>query len=156
MTRVTCGPLILAACRNCAVCPNLPEHLQIPPLRLVVQLRLPVLGAPGPQPVPKLPAATLLADLYQLGWRTELVLQMPRERAQPMLAEIPLALRQQHDIAPPGESPLLLDAGAVDALQFYFLRTRTPLTAAQLAHLTSPGRLVFGSAPLPAAAFGCA
>ena len=81
--------------------------------------------------MPKLPAATLLADLF----RTELVLQMPRERAQPMLAEIPLALRQQHDIAPPGESPLLLDAGAVDTLQFYFLRARTPLTAAQL---TSP------------------
>ena len=52
MARVTCGPLVLATCRNCAVCPNLPEHLQIPPLRLVVQLRLPVLGAPGPQPVP--------------------------------------------------------------------------------------------------------
>ena len=67
-------------------------------------------------------------------------------------AEIPLALRQQHDIAPPGESPLLLDAGAVETLQFYFLRARTPLTAAQLAHLTSPGRLVFGSAPLPAVA----
>ena len=76
---------------------------------------------------------------------------MPRERAQPMLAEIPLALRQQHDIAPPGESPFLLDAGAVETLQFYFLKARTPLTAAlaQLAHLTSPGRLVFGSAPLP-------
>ena len=38
-----------------------------------------------------------------------------------MLAEIPLALRQQHDIAPPGESPLLLDAGTVDTLQFCFL-----------------------------------
>ena len=72
----------------------------------------PVLGALGPQPVPKLPAATLLADLHRLGWRTELVLQMPREKAQPLLAEIPLALRQLHDIAPPGESPLLLHAGA--------------------------------------------
>ena len=135
MARVRCGPLVLATCRNCAVCPNLPEHLQIPPLRLVVQLR-PVLGAPGPQPVPKLPAATLLADLFQLGWRTELALQMPRERAQPMLAEIPLALRQQHDIAPPGESPLLLDAGAVETLQFYFLRRA--LRSRRHSSLTSP------------------
>ena len=60
-----------------------------------------------------------------------------------------LALRQKHDIAPPGESSLLLDAGAVGILQFYFLQTRTPLSAAQLAHLTSSERLVFGSVPLP-------
>ena len=77
---------------------------------------------------------------------------MPWKRIQPMLAEIPLALRQQHDIAPPGESPLLLDAGPVDTLQFYFFKTRTPLTVAQLAHLNSSERLVFGSASLPAAA----
>ena len=62
-----------------------------------------------------------------------------------------LALRQQHDIAPPGKSPLLLDAGTVET-QFYFVRARTLLTAAQLPHLTSSGRLVFGSAPLPAVA----
>ena len=70
------------------------------------------------------------------------VLQMTRERAQRLLAEIPLALRQQHD-------PLLIDAGAVETLQFYFLQTRMPLTAAQLPHVIGPGRLAFGSAPLP-------
>ena len=138
LARVTCGPLVLTACRSCTVCPNLLEHLQISPLRLRAN-----------QPVSKLPAATLLADLHRLEWRTELVLQMPRKRAQLLLAEIPLALRQQHDIAPPGESPLLIDAGAVETLQFYFLQACTPLTAAQLSHLTSPGRLAFSSAPLP-------
>ena len=45
-------------------------------------------------------------------------------------------------------------ARTVETLQFYFLRACTPLTAAQLAHLTSSGRLVFGSAPLPAVANG--
>ena len=66
LARVTCGPLVLEACRSCTVCPNLLEHLQIPPLRLVVQMRLPVVGVPGHQPVSKLPAATLLADLHYL------------------------------------------------------------------------------------------
>ena len=63
VARMTCGPLFLAAYRNCAVCSNLLEHLQVPPLRLMVQIRLPVLGPPGLQPVSKLPAATLLEDL---------------------------------------------------------------------------------------------
>ena len=43
----------------------------------------------------------------------------------------------------------IIDASAVETLQFYFLQTRMSLTAAQLAHLTSSGRLAFGSAPLP-------
>ena len=30
----------------------------------------------------------MLADLYRFGWRTELVLQMPREQAQPLGVEI--------------------------------------------------------------------
>ena len=46
----------------------------------------------------------------------------------------------------------MVDAGTVDALQFYFLRARTPLMAVQLAYLTSPERLVFRFAPLPATA----
>ena len=115
----------------------------------MAQIRLPVLGAPGKRLLPKLPADTMLADLHRLGWRTELVLQMPRERAQPLVAEIPLALRQPHDITPPGVSPLLEDADVALSLYFYFLTARIPLAAAQVQHLGSPERLAFGSAPLP-------
>ena len=99
--------------------------------------------------MPNLPAATQLADLHRLGWRTELVLQMPRERAQPLLVEIPLALRQPHDIAPPGESPLMKDVDVALSLQFYFLKARIPLAALQVRHLSSPERLVFASGALP-------
>ena len=53
-------------------------------------------------------------------------------KAQPLLAEIPLALRQPHDIAPPGDSPLMKDADAAQSLEFYFLRARLSLTAAQV------------------------
>ena len=91
----------------------------------------------------------MVADLHRLGWRTELVLQMPRERAQPLGVETPLALRQPHDITPPGVSPLLEDADVALSLHFYFLTARIPLAAAQVQHLDSPERLVFGSAPLP-------
>ena len=38
---------------------------------------------------------------------------------------------------------LLIEAGAVETLQVYFLQARTPLTAAQLSDLTSSGRLTF-------------
>ena len=86
---------------------------------------------------------------HRLGWRTDLVFQMPRERAQPLGAEIPLALRQLRDIAPPGVSPLAEDADVVLSLRFYFLTARIPLATAQVQHLISPERLVFGSAPLP-------
>ena len=91
----------------------------------------------------------MLADLHRLGWRTELVLQMPRERAQPLGVEIPLALRQLRDVTPPGVSRLAEDADVVRSLRFYFLTARIPLAAAQVQHLISPERLVFGSAPLP-------
>ena len=101
MARLTCGPLLLEACHQGCVPVNILDHLQIPQFRLVAQIRLPVLGAPGKRPLPKLPD-TMLADLYRLGWRTELVLQMPRERAQPLGVEIPLALRQLRDVTPPG------------------------------------------------------
>ena len=90
MTRLTCGPLVLEACRLGCVPVNILDHLQILQFRLVVQIRLPVLGAPGSRPLPRLPADTMLAD-----WDgADLVFQMPRERAQPLEAEIPLALRQ--------------------------------------------------------------
>ncbi len=149
MTRLTCGPLLLEACRQGCVPANILEHLQISQFRLLVQIRLPVLGAPGKRPLPRLPADTMLADLHRLGWRTDLVFQMPRERAQPLGAEIPLALRQLRDIAPPGASPLAEDADVVLSLRFYFLTARIPLATAQVQHLSSPERLVFGSAPLP-------
>ena len=67
---------------------------------------------------------------------------MPRERVQPLLVEIPLALRQPHDITPPGESPLMKDADVALSLQFYFLKARIPLAAAQVQHLTSLERLL--------------
>ena len=108
----------------------------------MAQIRLPVLGAPGNRLLPSLPADTMLADLHRLGWRADLVFQMPRERAQPLGAEIPLALRQLRDITPPGVSPLAEDADVVLSLRFYFLTARIPL-------VISPERLVFGSAPLP-------
>ena len=142
MPRLTCGPLLLEACRLGCVPANILDHLQIP-----LQIRLPILGAPGKRPLPS--ADTMLADLHRLGWRTELVFQMPRERAQPLGAEIPLALRQLRDIAPPGASPLAEDADVVLSLRFYFLTARIPLAIAQVQHLSSPARLVFGSAPLP-------
>ena len=74
---------------------------------------------------------------------------MPRERAQPLGVEIPLALRQLRDVTPPGVSPLVEDADVARRLHFYFLTARIPLAAAQVQHLGSPERLAFGSAPLP-------
>ena len=122
---LTCGLLLLEACHQSCVPVNILDHLQIPQFRLVAQIRLPVLDAPGKRPLSRLPAATMLADLHRLGWRTELVL------------------------TPPGVSPLAEDADVVRSLRFYFLTARIPLAAAQVQHLISPERLVFGSAPLP-------
>ena len=139
---------LVAAARSVLICWS---TCRFPKLRLAVQIWL-LVGGLGNHPLPKLPAATLLADLHRLGWRTELVLQMPRERGQPLLVEMPLALRQPLDITPPGESPLMKDVDAALSLQFYFLKARIPLTALQVRHLTSPERLVFGSGPLPTVA----
>ena len=62
--QVTCSFLVLAVCRSCTVCLSLLEHLQILPLWLVVQIRLPVLGA---SPSAGFQAAcTLLVDLHRL------------------------------------------------------------------------------------------
>ena len=43
------------------------EQLEIPQFRLVAQIRLPVLDTPGKRPLSKLPADTMLADLYRLA-----------------------------------------------------------------------------------------
>ena len=143
------GLLLLEACHQGCIPVNILDYLQIPQFRLVAQIRLPVLDAPGKRPLPKLPAATMLADLYRLGWRTELVLRMPRERAQSLGVEIPLARRQLRDVTPPGISPLAEDADVTRSLHFYFLTARIPLAAAQVQHLSSLERLAFGSAPIP-------
>ena len=55
------------------------------------------------------------------GARTELALQTPRERAQPLGVEILLALRQLRGVTLPGVSPLAEDADVVRSLRFYFL-----------------------------------
>ena len=73
---------------------------------------------------------------------------MPRERAQLLEAEIPLALRHLRDITPSGVSPLAEDADVVLSLRFYLLAARIPLATAQVQHLIGSERLVFGSAPL--------
>ena len=42
-----------------------------------------------------------------------------------------------------------MDADVALSLRFYFLMARIPLVTAQVQHLSSNERLVFGSAPLP-------
>ena len=86
MSRITCGAL--------KVCPNLLEHLQIPQSKSGSRFWAPLAitrcsGFLRPH----------LADLHRLGWRTELVLQIPQKRA-----PFWLSLQQPHDIAPPGDS----------------------------------------------------
>ena len=65
------------------------EHAQIPPLRCVVQIRVPLAGAGGGATSP-----VTVDALHLAGWRPDLVLQMPRELYQPALAELPISLRQ--------------------------------------------------------------
>ena len=52
-------------------------------------------------------------------------------------------------LPPQRASPLAEDADVVLSLRFYLLTARIPLAFAQVQHLSSPQRLVFGSAPLP-------
>ena len=78
MTRLTCGPLLLEACRQDCVPVNILNYLQIPQFRLMVQIGLLVLGAPGKRPLSRLSADTMLVDLHRLEWRTDLVFQMSR------------------------------------------------------------------------------
>ena len=80
---------------------------------------------------------------------TDLVFQMPRERAQPLEAEIPLALRQLRDVTPPGVSPLAEDADVVLSLRFYFLTARTPLATAQVQHLSRLDRATAAAGTYP-------
>ena len=68
MTRLTCDPLLLEACRG--LCPG--EYsgpLADSTVSPCVAIRLPVLGAPGKRPLSRLSADTMLADLHRLGWR---------------------------------------------------------------------------------------
>ena len=149
MSRVTCGPFLLEVCRRCKVCPNLVAHLQIPRLRISYQVTMPVVGRPGQHAVPRLPDGAVGKALLSQGWCPRQVLQMPRERSQPLVQEIPLALRQPPATVLPAASPLLQDHDVVQSLHFYFLLARTPLSEVEVSHLTSPTRLVFGSAPIP-------
>ena len=149
MSRVTCGTFLLEVCQRCKVCSNLVAHLQIPRMRLSYQVAMPVVGKPGQHAVPRRPDGAFGEALLSQGWCPRQVLQMPRERSQPQVQEIPLALRQSHAIVLPVASPLLQDHDVVRSLHFYFLLARTPLSDVEVGHLTSPNRLVFGSAPIP-------
>ena len=149
MSRVTCGTFLLEVCQRCKVCSNLVAHLQIPRMRLSYQVAMPVVGKPGQHAVPRRPDGAFGEALLSQGWCPRQVLQMPRERSQPQVQEIPLALRHSHAIVLPVASPLLQDHDVVRSLHFYFLLARTPLSDVEVGHLTSPNRLVFGSAPIP-------
>ena len=109
------------------MCSNLLEHLQIPCFCWLCKLDSLCL-------VPLVHTF----DLHRLEWRTEVVLQMSRKRAQLLLAEIPLATILRHPESLSSnrrrcsrDPAVLLPAGAHS------------LTAAQLFHLTSSGRLAF-------------
>ena len=80
MSRVTC-----ARSRRCKVCPNLVAHLQIPRMRISYQV--PVVGRPGQHAVPRRPDGAFGKALLSQGWCPRQVLQMPRERSQPLVQE---------------------------------------------------------------------
>ena len=74
MARLRFGPRLMAVCAHLRKSPQLLEHTQIPELRAVVQVRVPLAGAPEGTALPKQPAS---ADArLQAGWRPDLVLQM--------------------------------------------------------------------------------
>ena len=128
---------------------NLLVHHQIPALRCIVQVWLPALGAPLGTPIPRSSATYVPETLLQQGWSPERVLQMPREKYQPVPAELPRTLKRAQEVTPPAWSPLLVDNDVQEGLKDYFLTARLPLTRAQMQHLDSAERLRFGSAPLP-------
>ena len=117
MSRVTCGPLLLEVCRRCKVCPNLVAHLQIPRMRISYQVAMPVVGRPGQHAVLRRPDGAVGKALLSQGWCPQQVLQMPRERSQPLVQEIPLAFRQTPATVLPVASPLLQDHDVVQSLQ---------------------------------------
>ena len=89
MSCVTCSLLVLEACRNCKVCANLLEHLQIPQ------------------------SWTCSPKFGSQCWKHLAITSCPVFLPCFLLtciAEIPFAPRQPHDITPPGESPILGDA----------------------------------------------
>ena len=51
-SRLRFGPRLMTACANCRISPQLLEHAQIPQLRCVVQIRVPLAGAPGGANIP--------------------------------------------------------------------------------------------------------
>ena len=57
---------------------------------------MPVVGKPGQHAVPRRPDGAFGEVLLSQGWCPRQALQMPRERSQPLVQEIPLALRQSH------------------------------------------------------------
>ena len=131
MARLRFGPRLMAVCAHLRISPQLLEHTQIPELR----------GAPEGTALPKQP--TTAEALLQAGWRPDLVLQMPRERDQPALAELPVSTQA------PSASPLLADDDLLGSIKHYFLAGLSVASQAHLRHLVSPSRLSFGSAPLP-------
>ena len=60
----------MAACAHLRISPQLLEHTQIPELRVIVTVRLPLAGAPGVV-LPSQP--TTVDALLQAGWRPDLV-----------------------------------------------------------------------------------
>ena len=73
--RLRFGPRLMAVCAHLRISLQLLEHAETRELRAIVQVRIPL-------------------ALLQAGWRPDLVLQMPRERDQPALAELPVSLRK--------------------------------------------------------------
>ena len=96
---------LLSACSKCKVHKALLSHLQIPVVRTLIQVRLPVAGLPH-----------------------EVALPAPYK---------PLS----------GAVSPCCDCGTPESFQCYFLTVRARLRPAQLAHLRSPARLAFASAP---------
>ena len=107
-------------CAHLRISPQLLEHTQILELRAIVQIRVPLAATPEGTALPKQPVTA--HTLLQAGWRPDLVLQMPRERDQPALAELPVSLQQPQAIQPPSASPLLADDDPSGSIKHYFLR----------------------------------
>ena len=125
---------------------HLLEHTQIPELRAIVQVCVPLGGATKGT---ALPTSATADSLLQAGWRPDLVLQMPRELHQPELAELPVSLRHPLDITSPSASPLLGDDNPSGSIKHYFLTGLSVASQEQLLYLVSAGRFAFCSAPLP-------
>ena len=74
MARLRFGPRLMAACAQLRISSQLLEHAQIPELRAIVQVRVPLAGAPEGTALPQQPVT--VDALLEAGWRPELVLQM--------------------------------------------------------------------------------